>query len=186
MPKSHSYAAEEYGTQNRNEDTVSILHAASFTPTTLTTYQKPKTDLSGPLTKSMLYLDKQIDNEEDQFLMSLTSTSIAKSCNGQVDFNDLFLPPPPPPKLSAILQPNEPTASSLTPNRSRINKSTSRTPSPTRKKLDTDLKKKASSPDYLKSSKSKKIQTSKTQSDKDSLMHSKRDKFCPPGNVYIL
>lgn len=157
-----------------------ILHAASFTPSLLP--EKIKTDLSGPNTKSMYYLANKQDSEE-QFLMSLILPLYAKTCNGRIEFNDLFLPPPPPPKLTSLLHDIEPSSSAVVLPSSPTCVSP-RSPSPV-KKVTTDhaVKKKMSSPDINAKNqlKIRKSIKSNRMLDKDNLLHSKRDKFCPSG-----
>jgi hypothetical protein len=157
-----------------------ILHANSFTPSAIVPPSKATLHvqggpLSGPETKSLFSMNKKTSKDtEEQFLMSLILPRISKSINGTIEFNNLFIPPPPAAKLSTLLDPP-----SLSPTKSVTSQS------PTHKRVTgttTDNKKKPSSPEISKSKSTTKKKPTKIP-DKDSLLHCKQDRFCPPGQL---
>ena len=159
--------------EESKEEIKGPLHAFSLSPTAIE--NTSKTGLTGPSTISMYSFNKKpVEmSPEEQFLLSLSPVSTAKSHNGRIEFNQLFLPPPPPPKLASLVDKvilstsDEDTTKSPKPSIKVSKQSRSPTPSP-------DNMKKKSSSTKIKKSTSKSKQTER-------LTQAKCDKFCPPG-----
>ena len=159
--------------EESKEEIKGPLHALSLSPTAIE--NTSKTGLTGPSTISMYSLNKKPVEmtPEEQFLLTLSPVSTAKSHNGRIEFNQLYLPPPPPPKLASLVDKvmlstsDEDTIKNPKPSVKATKGSRSPSPSP-------DSMKKKSSGTKIKKSTSKNKQTER-------LMQAKRDKFCPPG-----
>ena len=143
-------------------------------------------------TKSMYCMNDKPKSatSQERFLSTLVSPKIAKSNEGRVEFKELYIPPPPAPQLESVIK----KTTTRTPSVSLSGQKPPRTPvgspiiphspsvSPVKQRdSNSSLKKKSSTNVSKTSVKKPPVAVSKNKTEKEKLLHVKREKYCATG-----
>ena len=147
-------------------------------------------------TKSMYCMNDKPKSatSQERFLSTLVSPKIAKSNEGRVEFKELYIPPPPAPQLESVIK----KTTTRTPSVSLPGQKSPRTPvgspiiphspsvSPVKQRdSNSSLKKKSSTNVSKTSVKKPPVAVSKNKTEKEKLLHVKREKYCATGTNTI-